>query len=154
MPALKTTKAVFSDDPEICVVARQSPYTRDFTSHRFFRANIESDYAKGFVGVCKNPSFGVVGFVYCKHLIRKPMSVIHYMGVEKEWRGNGVGRALLAWALKNSPHDRVELSCEDRNTSAMKFYEHSRLEMIGSGFYGKEPRLRTYTRWMMFRFKR
>jgi ribosomal protein S18 acetylase RimI-like enzyme len=150
MPALKITRASFSDDTAICLIAKQSPFTRDFTSHRFFRANIESDYEKGFVGVAKLNG-PILGFVYCKHLVRKPISVIHYMGVDEDRQSCGVGRALLAWALKVSPWERVELSCEHRNEGAMKFYERAGLRLIDSGFYGKEPRLRPYSRWMMER---
>lgn len=149
MPALKTTKASFSDDSAVCLIAKQSPYTRDFTSHRFFRANIESDYEKGFVGIVKLHG-PILGFVYCKHLVRKPMSVIHYMGVDEDRQKCGVGRALLTWALKTSPWGRVELSCEHRNEGAMKFYEHAGLELVYSnGYYGTPPNHRPYSRWAM-----
>jgi ribosomal protein S18 acetylase RimI-like enzyme len=148
MPAPKITKASFSDDALICDIARQSSFTRDFTSHRFFRTNIEADYEKGFVGISKLAG-NVRGFIYCKHLVRKPMSVVHYMGVASFYHGCGIGQALLAWALKTSPWGRVELSCEHRNEAAMKFYERSGLRMIASGFYGKPPKVRAYSRWML-----
>jgi ribosomal protein S18 acetylase RimI-like enzyme len=148
MHALKITRASFTDDPAICAIAKQSKYTRDFTSHRFFRANIEVDYYNGFVGVAK---FGkvIAGFVYVKHLKRKPMSVIHYMGVETSFRKQRVGEQLLTWALGQSPHHLVELSCEDANEAAAKFYESVGLEAIGTGVYGAPPKERPYTRWRM-----
>jgi GNAT superfamily N-acetyltransferase len=149
MPELKIIKASFiKHDPAICAIAKQSKYTRDFTSHRFFRANIEVDYHDGFVGVALLGKI-VAGFVYAKHLKRKPMTVVHYMGVETSFRKEGVGEQLLKWALAQSPHHVVELSCEDANEGATKFYKSVGLTPIATGAYGVPPKTRPYTRWRM-----
>lgn len=134
-------------DLEICRIARQSRYTRDFTSHRFFRESIRETYAKGEVGVALELG-RVVGFVYVKHLRIKsrPYSVIHYMGVDEAWRGLGIGERLLDWALASSPHKRIQLSCEHSNQPGMKFYEAAGYVAVGGGVYG-EKTPRPYTRW-------
>lgn len=135
-------KAEFTDDAAICAIAKLSKYTRDFTSHRFFRADIENTYAKGEVGVAQlRKGARIQGFVYVKHLKRKPYSVIHYMATLE--KGSGVGRLLLEWALKQSPHGLVELSCEDANAGALAFYSRCGFEAVGHGVYGGK---RPYTR--------
>jgi ribosomal protein S18 acetylase RimI-like enzyme len=134
-------------DADICTIAKESRYTRDFTSHRFFRDDIENTYRKGEVSVAKIGE-EVVGFIYCKHLIRRstPWSVVHYMGVLPNLRTIGVGRLLLDWSVKTSPHFRVQLSCEHSNTEGMKFYERCGFTRLHEGVYGiKSPR--PYTRW-------
>lgn len=135
------------DDLHICVIARQSPYTRDFTSHRFFRDSILDTYAKREVLVAV--SAGVrVGFIYAKHLKIKsrPWSVVHYMGVHTDWRKRGIGEQLLDAALEASPHKRIQLSCEHSNESGMKFYAACGFRPISEGVYGSDARPRPYTR--------
>ena len=144
---LKIEHAVFADDPVICLIAGCSRYTKDFTSHRFFRDGIVDTYAKGEVGLAREGR-NIVGFVYCKHLKIKsrPFSVVHYMGVDPTCLQGGIGRKLLEWALATSPHGRVQLSCEHSNKAGMKFYEKCGFYPLYTGSYGKEPRSRPYTR--------
>lgn len=141
------TADYLTHDLDICQIANQSRYTRDFTSHRFFRDGIQETYDKGEVGVALELG-RVVGFVYVKHIkIRsRPYSVIHYMGVHEAWRGHGIGAKLLDWALHTSPHRRVQLSCEHANEKGMRFYEACGYVEVGRGVYGSESRPRPYTR--------
>lgn len=141
----KISVARFTEDEQVCRIAKLSPFTRDFASHRFYRDKIEQTYAAGEVGVARRGA-KIVGFVYCKHLKRKPMSVIHFMGVAPEARGTGVGRALLDWALSQSPHKYVELSCEHANNDGLQFYDSCGWTRLSIGTYGTVPRLRPYTR--------
>lgn len=147
-PGIKIETAEYhKHDLFICDIARQSKYTRDFNSHRFFRDSIRETYKKGEVGVALELG-RIVGFVYVKHLRLKsrPYSVIHYMGVHSAWRGRGIGAKLLAWALASSPHKRIQLSCEHSNEEGMKFYASCGYRKVGEGVYGqKTPR--PYTRW-------
>jgi GNAT superfamily N-acetyltransferase len=142
-PKLQVATAAFSVDPEICQIARQSRYTRDFASHMFFRDGIEQTYAKGEVGAALLGR-KLVGFVYCKHVRRGGLrSVIHYMGVDKTHSGKGIGRALLEWAKKEATtHGGVlELSCETSNEGAEKFYRACGFNEVARGTYGtKNPR--------------
>lgn len=138
-------KAVFeAHDHQICAIAKMSKYTRDFTSHRFFRADIENTYAKGEIGIFCGSGGRVDGFVYVKHLKVKsrPYSVVHYMGVAEKMKGRGIGRKLLDWALETSPHGVVELSCEHSNAEGMTFYPKCGYWSVAQGYYGARP----YTR--------
>lgn len=146
MPRREICTAQFEEDRDICALARQSKYTRDFASHMFFRADIQNTYAKGEVGAAIQHG-KVVGFVYCKHLKTKnrPYSVIHYMAVDPSCHGRGIGRRLLDWALSASPHGRVQLSCEHSNINGMKFYERCGFQVVYTGVYGEKTK-RPYTR--------
>lgn len=142
---MKIRVATFEDDTQVCAVAKQSKYTRDFTSHRFYRDKIQQTYASGEVAVAVQGD-EVIGFVYCKHLKREAHSVIHFMGVGQGSAGRGVGRALLKWAVSHNPHPRVELSCEHSNEAGTKFYTACGWAPLYEGSYGtKKPR--PYTRW-------
>lgn len=151
MPRSKTTTSIkvvaarLEDDDEVCRIAKLSRYTKDFASHRFYRTDIEQTYANKEVGVAKRGR-EIVGFVYCKHLKMRPMSVIHFMGVAPGVQGLGVGRALLEWGLAQSPHRYVELSCEHSNTVGMAFYTACGWKPLRTGAYGTLPRVRPYTR--------
>lgn len=148
----RVCKADFSDDRHICDIARQSRYTRDFSSHMFFRNDIENTYAKGEVGVAVSRGV-LLGFVYCKHVKRGgEKSVIHYMGVAEPYQGKGlgVGRALLEWAKAEAAKRSgvLELSCETSNEGAEKFYRACGLTEAYRGTYGtKNPRPYVRFRW-------
>lgn len=135
-----------TDDPAVCQIAKQSRYTRDFASHRFYRDDIKITYFKGEVGVAEHGG-RIVGFVYCKHLKVRPVSVVHFMGVDENARQLGVGRKLMDWALVNQPHPAIELSCEHSNVEGMKFYPAIGYEKLRDGVYGKVF-TRPYTRFI------
>jgi ribosomal protein S18 acetylase RimI-like enzyme len=131
-------------DAEICEIAKQSKFTRDFASHRFYRDGIAETYGRNEVGIAVRGK-KIVGFVYCKHLKRMPVSVVHFMGVDGNYRGQGIGRALMEWALETTPHGLVQLSCEHSNAAGMKFYPALGYTPIWTGAYGKKVP-RPYTR--------
>ena len=142
---VKVRTATWEEDAVICEIARQSRFTRDFSTHRFFRTNIAASYSKGEVGVAVVRG-EILGFVYVKHLVRRSESVIHYMGVSTAAQKRGIGRQLLTWALRQSPHHYVVLSCEHVNTAGMEFYARVGLCKLHEGVYGCERR---YTRWSL-----
>ena len=58
--------------------------------------------------------------------LRGPAAVVHDLIVDAEYRGRGVGRALLSaiiTALSSHLVPRVVLSTAERNTSAQRFFE-------------------------------
>ena len=58
--------------------------------------------------------------------LRGPAAVVHDLIVDAEYRGRGVGRALLSaiiTALSSHRVPRVVLSTAERNTSARRFFE-------------------------------
>lgn len=147
----KVEVATIADDARVCALARDSRYTRDFTSHRFYRDGIENTYAAGEVGIVQvDAHTPIKGFIYCKHLKRKPLSVVHFMAVNPLYKGKGVGKALLAWAQRTSPWGgNVELSCEHSNEDGIEFYYAVGCFAVGSGVYGTLPRVRPYTRFKL-----
>lgn len=111
------------DDRQICKVAKASgKFARDFASIMFIRQGIDRLYQRQAVlgAWVRNE---LVGFCCAPHLIRKPHTSVYYMGVLPEHRQSGAGKALVLFALKASPHGRLELVCEEGNAEGMAFYK-------------------------------
>lgn len=134
--------AKWEEDPEICSIAVQSKYTKDFSRILFVRQAIEEHYQKEHVGVAVDKN-KIIGFVLVNHLKRKPYSSIYYMGVDKENKMGGVGRALVKWALNSSPWKALQLICEEANVEGSRFYPAVGFKEIEKGTVGKG---RVYTR--------
>jgi len=139
--------ATFADDPEICAIAKTSEFTKGFVAFRRLFQEDWSAYEKGEIGKALQGS-KLVGFVYAKQYVRKPGSVIHYMGVLPYRRSRGIGTALLKWARAKS-NGPVVLNCEDANADAAEFYRLAGLLPRAKGVYGKPPAERPYTIWEM-----
>lgn len=144
---VRVVTATFADDPAICEIAKLSPFTKGFVAFRRYHQEDWTAYEKGEIGKALQGS-KIVGFVYVKQYMRKPGSVLHYMGVLPYRQSRGVGTALLKWARGKS-NGPVVLSCEHANADATEFYRRSGLRPIGEGTYGREPDLRPYTKWEM-----
>jgi ribosomal protein S18 acetylase RimI-like enzyme len=117
------------DWPAIVDIAKTSPYTKGVTNPRVVAADT---IERGEMAVCEVDD-EVVGFVAVRHLVRKPYTSLHYVGVHPEWRSKGIGERLVAWAQRNSPHGTVRLLCEIENKPAHKFYKRLGFERVERG---------------------
>lgn len=111
------------EDRAVCKVAKASgKFARDFASIMFIRQGVKRLYErKAVLGAWINNE--LVGFCCAPHLIRKPHTSIYYMGVLEQHRQSGAGKALVLFALKESPHGRLELVCEAGNPEGLAFYK-------------------------------
>lgn len=64
------------------------------------------------------------------------------LGVREDWRGAGIGAALMQAVLAAQPHPRAVLSTQVANTGAQRFYLRRGWRMLHPGFvfaHGQEP---------------
>ncbi len=80
------------------------------------------------VFVALGPSGEVVGFVS----LWRPEPFVHFLHVARDWRGRGVGRALLDHALATVPAGPVDLKCLSDNRPALAFYRRLGWVQVGS----------------------
>jgi ribosomal-protein-alanine N-acetyltransferase len=122
-------RATREDWPAVTAIAKTSPYTKGVTNPRVVAADT---IERGELAVCVADG-EVVGFVAVRHLVRKPYTSLHYVGVHPEWRSRGVGERLVRWAWKHSPHKTVRLLCEVANKPAHKFYKRMGFKEVRRG---------------------
>lgn len=122
-------RATREDWPAITAIAKHSPYTKGVTNPRVVAPDT---IERGEMAVCEAGG-KVVGFVAVRHLVRKPYTSLHYVGVDPEWRSRGVGERLVRWAWRKSPHKAVRLLCEIENKPAHKFYRRLGFKQVDRG---------------------
>lgn len=109
------------DHEKICELAKTSPFTAYFVSHPFFTNDWQGMYKRKEVGVLREKD-ELLGFVYVKHLLKRPYSKLHFMTVHPSARHRGIGAMLIAWARSITPHVHMRLMCETNNVEALAFY--------------------------------
>jgi ribosomal protein S18 acetylase RimI-like enzyme len=123
-----------ADDPLVVALSKLDRFTRDLTAV-YARADLDTFYENRSVllGYVRNPrSITAVGFLYGRHLVRRPYSSLYYMGVDPEARSHGVGRAMVSLFLSHSPHGCIQLVCDEPNP-ANEFYARVGFQRIGEG---------------------
>ena len=70
----------------------------------------------------------IVGFIS----VWPPDSFIHHLYVDAAYRAGGIGKALLAHAMKNYPSP-LKLKCLVKNEAAFSFYRSHEWEVIEEG---------------------
>lgn len=109
------------DHDEIMVIARQSPYTKDF-SNRIYSS--EEMYNKDWIGVAyEHDSEYIAGFVCVRHLVRRPYTSLYFLGVDKNHKRQGVGTALLKWVIDETPHKEIRILVANKNREALRFWK-------------------------------
>ncbi len=124
--------AQLEDRRAINRIARQSPYTKGAIGQMFMP---EIAFHRGEVLVARSRHGQVVGFTAIRHLSQKskPWTSLHYVGIDEDWRGRGIGEALVRRVLAESPHGCVRLKCEVENKRAHRFYKRMGFKRIGKG---------------------
>lgn len=127
---MKVRKATLEDKPEIIRISKMSKFTKGVSNPFVVSTDI---YDRGEMGVAESSRHGIVGFVAVRHLVRKPWTSLHYVGVDERMRSKGVGESLVKWALKTSPHGRIRLISEKANPRSHAFYLRLGFEQTGEG---------------------
>jgi ribosomal protein S18 acetylase RimI-like enzyme len=99
-----------------------------------FNSNIEIAKQKGlFFTKWDGDTF--IGFMICRLLKRSGILSIDKLGIHKNYRRNGLGRALLNELLKyNLP---LKLDVATKNEGAIRFYEGFGFRKVGEKQLGK-----------------
>ena len=88
----------------------------------------------------KNILIGVCGMWFCtRHYVGKSIELDHVF-IEKEYRGQGVGKHFLAWIYeyaKNKNCKTIELNTYVQNSLSHKFYFNEGFEILGYHFLKK-----------------
>lgn len=120
------------DHKKICAVAKQSPYTRDFSNIIFSGPDC---YEAGRVIVMTRGE-NVLGFVSFRPRKRDEVTVLYFVGVTKEERGKGLGQRLLDDLWQRTSQDWIELKVMKDNPAG-DFYLHRGFKTIGEAYEGK-----------------
>lgn len=126
---VKIRAATEADVPEIVRISKQSPYTKGVTNPRVVSPDT---IARGEMGVAATKQ-GLIAFVAVRHLVRKPWTTLHYIGVDERYRSQGIGERLVRWVMRNSPHGRIRLISEMSNPRSHGFYQRLGFELTGEG---------------------
>lgn len=100
------------------VVKRCGEFVSTYRSTR----DLKSYYDKGWVALVLDGD-DIVGFWLIRHGTRNGWTTIHEIGVVPEFQRQGYGAAMIVWLLTTSPHRRLRLVCDARNTSGLEFYK-------------------------------
>lgn len=126
--------ASFQEHKIISKIAKKSKYTSGFTNIMF---SGEDNYNKGWIGVFVERGT-IKGFICLRHAVTKKTTVVYDLGVDPIHYGKGIGSELIAWAMKTSPYNSIQLNVDNTNKNAMKFYRHIGFRKIGEGAWGKK----------------
>lgn len=119
-------------------VAKQSPYTRDFSNHIFSGPAM---YEKNWIKVVENSSGTIEGFYCVRHKTREPATTLYFLGVDGLRRGNGIGERLLLELKADSPHRCIQLNVMKDNPRAIEFYYRHGFQAVGEAMKGKALKL-------------
>ena len=114
-------------------VARQSPYTRDFSNHIF---SGETAYAKGWIRVAMHQE-RIVGFTCVRHKVREPSTSLYFIGVDSEFRDKGIGSQLLEDLMQQCPNPCIAVNVMNENEGALRFYARHGFNSQGEALKGK-----------------
>lgn len=134
--------ATLQDHKAILQVAKQSPFTKDFSNHIFSGPAL---YQRGWIRVLDKSHSGVdgdiIGFTCVRHKVRAPETVLYFIGVDKAHHRQGVGDTLLADLIEQSPHRRIALNVMKTNEQARNFYLKHKFREDGDSLDGAGVRM-------------
>lgn len=111
--------ALREDHDRLCQLARTSKFTRDFGAIMF---SSEAAYQKGWIREAR-VGVGIVGFTCVRHKVRAPETVLYFIAVDPNLRGQGIGEILMQDLERQTPHRRIALNVAHENEGARRFYE-------------------------------
>lgn len=110
-------------------IMKQSKHLRGTTSPMFLGKDI---YERKELAVAEHKG-RLYGYVLIRNLVRKPWTSLHYVGVDESARGRGLGKRLVNWTMRQSPHGLIRLICSKDNIEAHKFYKSMDFVQLGEG---------------------
>jgi ribosomal protein S18 acetylase RimI-like enzyme len=128
---LRIRAAKSTEHKEICRIAKQSQYTKDFSNMIFSGVDC---YAEGKIRVAVSGKT-IVGFTCFRHRQRDNVTVLYFVGVETSRRNRGVGLALME-DLRQISTGIIEFKVMKDN-QAVRFYRRLGFKVIGQAYEGK-----------------
>ena len=125
------------DHAAICVVAKTSKYTKDFSNRLMFSS--DAAYAKGWILVAEHRG-EILGFTCVRHKVREPVTMLYFITVHPDERGGFIGERLLKHVMQQSPHTCMALNVMKENR-AVSFYERLGFKIAGDAFGGEAYRM-------------
>lgn len=125
-----------ADHADIMKIAKQTPYTRDFSNHMFSNPVA---YQREWIWVAHRRlgCTDVIGFFCVRHKVRSPATSLYFIGVDQQFRRGGVATALLKKLIELSPSGCVQLNCMKDNEPALRFYARHGFRIVGESLAGK-----------------
>lgn len=137
--------ATAKDEPALNVLAKLSPFTRDFANPPMSLKQMRKEAIPN-KEVLVWLAGDIVGFIWCRPMKPRhmPWSTVYYMGVNPDYARQGIAASLLSVALETAKNNTIQLVCEDGNKAAKAFYRRL-MKPISKGTVGQDAR--PYTRW-------
>ena len=117
----------------ILAIAKTSRYTKDFSNRVMFSS--DAAYEKGWIKVAESDAGEIIGFTCVRHKTRQPETMLYFITIHPEWRGQGVGKIMLDEVMDDGPHSRMALNVMKDN-EAVSFYENLGFERVGEAING------------------
>jgi ribosomal protein S18 acetylase RimI-like enzyme len=137
---IKVRRAQAGEHPLLLQVARQSPFTKDFSNRVMF--STPAAYEKGWILRADFSSARdnevPLGISCVRHKSRSLQTVLYFICVRPEGRRMGVGRALIEEIMRESPHDEMVLNVMKSNAEARAFYRQLGFQESGVETLGGE----------------
>jgi RimJ/RimL family protein N-acetyltransferase len=122
---------------------------------KWLKTNLESDHSTVLVAEAGDAGNKIVGVVSCiggEHLGNHHTTTLG-ISIHKDWRDQGVGRALMeraiAWAKNTGVVKRMQLGVTSTNAAAIHLYEKMGFEKEGLRRRGLFKNGRYYDTWLM-----
>lgn len=128
---MKVITATLEHHKELCRIARQTTYTRSFSSRIFSGPNC---YELGRIRVCINKGV-VLGLTCFRDRKRNPARMLYFIAVDATRQRTGAGKLLMA-NLCNDYTGQVELNVMKENP-AYKFFQDCGFTVVGEAYDGK-----------------
>lgn len=113
------------------------PTSANEVAARFRAMGVDAEHC---VYVADDPAAGVIGWIHvlsARHLQANPSAQIGGLVVDAEFRGRGVGRALMQaaerWALEQGL-SQVQLRSRTARTDAHRFYQELGYEIVKTSY--------------------
>lgn len=121
--------ASIQDHQELVRIARTSRYTQSFSNQIYSGPQM---YERGWIGKFEERG-KIKGLICLRHAVRKKKTVVYDVVVAPEYKGRGIGRALICWAMQTSPFGAISLNVDNENKEALKFYRSLGFKRVGQG---------------------
>lgn len=132
MPPRHLIKIATKDQhKELCRIAKQSPYTKDFSNIIF---SGDDCYEQGRIRVLEQGG-KLLGFTCFRHRIRDRITVLYFVAVDSLIRGKGFGTILVNDLIKLADKG-VEFKVMKDNP-AYNLYKRLGFRVIGEAYEGK-----------------
>lgn len=123
---------------QLVTLARQSPYTKDFSNRVMFSS--DAAYEKGWITVAEQDG-KIVAMSCVRHKVRDPETMLYFVVVDRHCRSRAIGRRLLQHVMDEGPWETMRLGVMKENKRAVAFYLELGFRIVHDRHYGGEAYL-------------